>query len=78
MLIVLSDGETPQFKLDIRNEPIQEEDVDAKAALNNVANTLRAVSISTCHNLFHADTCSASTAGSSNEEVWTNEGAEGR
>ncbi|KAI9683383.1 MAG: hypothetical protein M1829_005455 [Trizodia sp. TS-e1964] len=32
----------PQFKLDIRNDPIQEEDGDADAALANVANTLRA------------------------------------
>jgi hypothetical protein len=29
------------FKLDIRNEPIQEQDADAQAALSNVANTLR-------------------------------------
>jgi hypothetical protein len=33
----------PQFKLDIRNAPIQEEDGDADAALANMANTLRAV-----------------------------------
>lgn len=33
---------TPQFKLDIRNAPIQEEDGDADAALANMANTLRA------------------------------------
>ncbi|KAF2257762.1 hypothetical protein CC78DRAFT_598595 [Lojkania enalia] len=32
----------PQFKLDIRNAPIQEEDGDADAALANMANTLRA------------------------------------
>ncbi|MCJ1461765.1 hypothetical protein MMC07_000364 [Pseudocyphellaria aurata] len=32
----------PQFKLDIRNEPIHEEDGDARSALSNVANTLRA------------------------------------
>ncbi|MCJ1260817.1 hypothetical protein MMC22_000680 [Lobaria immixta] len=32
----------PQFKLDIRNEPIHEEDLDAQSALSNVANTLRA------------------------------------
>ncbi|KAI9783938.1 MAG: hypothetical protein M1839_002883 [Geoglossum umbratile] len=31
----------PQFKLDIRNDPIQEEDGDANEALANVANTLR-------------------------------------
>lgn len=29
------------FKLDIRKEPIQEQDADAQAALSNVANTLR-------------------------------------
>ncbi|KAF2478175.1 uncharacterized protein BDR25DRAFT_338818 [Lindgomyces ingoldianus] len=32
----------PQFKLDIRNAPIQEEDGDPDAALANMANTLRA------------------------------------
>ncbi|KAF2101976.1 hypothetical protein NA57DRAFT_34067 [Rhizodiscina lignyota] len=32
----------PQFKLDIRSSPIQEEDSDAKTAFDNVANTLRA------------------------------------
>ncbi|KAH0558508.1 hypothetical protein GP486_004835 [Trichoglossum hirsutum] len=31
----------PQFKLDIRNDPIQEEDGDANEALAHVANTLR-------------------------------------
>lgn len=35
------DNDQPQFKLDIRNEPIQEQDADAQAALSNVANTLR-------------------------------------
>lgn len=34
----------PQFKLDIRKEPIVEKDSDAQTALSNVANTLRAVS----------------------------------
>lgn len=38
----------PQFKLDIRNAPIQEEEGDVDAALANVANTLRAVSRSLC------------------------------
>jgi hypothetical protein len=33
--------EQPQFKLDIRKEPIPEQDADAQAALSNVANTLR-------------------------------------
>ncbi|OCK78258.1 hypothetical protein K432DRAFT_332433 [Lepidopterella palustris CBS 459.81] len=33
---------TPQFKVDIRNAPIQEEDGDAETVLANVANTLRA------------------------------------
>ncbi|KAI9801438.1 MAG: hypothetical protein M1833_002670 [Piccolia ochrophora] len=32
----------PQFKLDIRNAPIQEEDRDAATAMTNVANALRA------------------------------------
>jgi hypothetical protein len=36
---------TPQFKLDIRNEPIQEEDGDAYEAIAHVANTLRLVSL---------------------------------
>ncbi len=36
-----SEGDQPQFKLDIRNEPIPEQDADAQAALSNVANTLR-------------------------------------
>jgi hypothetical protein len=35
------EAEQQQFKLDIRNEPIREEDADAQAALSNVANTLR-------------------------------------
>lgn len=39
-----SDTANSQFKLDIRNEPIHEEDSDAQTALSNVANTLRAVS----------------------------------
>jgi len=37
------DASSPQFKLDIRNAPIQEEDGGAEAALANVASTLRAV-----------------------------------
>ncbi|CZT10313.1 hypothetical protein WAI453_009389 [Rhynchosporium graminicola] len=39
------EGEQPQFKLDIRNEPIPEQDADAQAALSNVANTLRSSTI---------------------------------
>ncbi|EDU41337.1 fes CIP4y domain-containing protein [Pyrenophora tritici-repentis] len=35
-------GSQPQFKLDIRNAPIQEEDGDADAATANLVNTLRA------------------------------------
>jgi hypothetical protein len=38
---------TPQFKLDIRNAPIQEEEGDPNAAMADMANTLRAVS--QCH-----------------------------
>jgi hypothetical protein len=34
----------PQFKLDIKNAPIQEEEGDVNAALADMANTLRAVS----------------------------------
>ncbi|KAF2455241.1 Muniscin C-terminal mu homology domain-containing protein [Lineolata rhizophorae] len=37
-----SEAPAPQFKVDIRNAPIQEEDGDAETALANVANTLRA------------------------------------
>jgi hypothetical protein len=33
----------PQFKLDIKNAPIQEEDGDPNAAMADMANTLRAV-----------------------------------
>ncbi|KAH7091153.1 Muniscin C-terminal mu homology domain-containing protein [Paraphoma chrysanthemicola] len=36
---------TPQFKLDIRNAPIQEEDGDADAAMANMVNTLRAQAV---------------------------------
>ena len=39
----------PQFKLDIRKEPIKEEDDKAQSALSNVANTLRAVSPQNTH-----------------------------
>ncbi|KAH7313014.1 Muniscin C-terminal mu homology domain-containing protein [Rhexocercosporidium sp. MPI-PUGE-AT-0058] len=35
------EGEQPQFKLDIRKDPIPEQDADAQAALSSVANTLR-------------------------------------
>jgi hypothetical protein len=35
------DAAQSQFKLDIKKEPIQEQDADAQAALSNVANTLR-------------------------------------
>lgn len=35
------DADAPQFKLDIRKDPIPEQDADARAALSNVANTLR-------------------------------------
>lgn len=45
MLTINRESE-PHFKLDIRSEPIQEEDSDAQSALSNVANTLRAVSTS--------------------------------
>jgi F-BAR domain only protein len=43
----INEGEQPQFKLDIKNEPIREEDADAQAALSNVANTLRSSSLAT-------------------------------
>ncbi|KUJ16982.1 uncharacterized protein LY89DRAFT_646059 [Mollisia scopiformis] len=41
------ENDQPQFKLDIRKEPIPEQDADAQAALSNVANTLRSASIQT-------------------------------
>ena len=41
-----TENDQPQFKLDIRNEPIQEQDADAQAALSNVANTLRSSALS--------------------------------
>ena len=45
-------SQQPQFKLDIRNDPIQEEDGDAETALAHVANTLRAVSANLVHFLY--------------------------
>jgi hypothetical protein len=42
-----SETDQPQFKLDIKNEPIREEDADAQAALSNVANTLRSSTLTT-------------------------------
>lgn len=41
------ENDQPQFKLDIRNEPIPEQDADAQAALSNVANTLRSAQMQT-------------------------------
>ncbi|KAG9228495.1 Muniscin C-terminal mu homology domain-containing protein [Amylocarpus encephaloides] len=41
------EGEQPQFKLDIRPDPIMEQDDDAQAALSNVANTLRSSQLAT-------------------------------
>ncbi|KAL8691347.1 MAG: hypothetical protein Q9218_003415, partial [Villophora microphyllina] len=37
-----SEPDQPQFKLDIRSEPIHEEGLDAQSALSTMANTLRA------------------------------------
>lgn len=39
----------PQFKLDIKNAPIQEEEGDVNAAMADMANTLRAVRSTTDH-----------------------------
>ncbi|KAH8804700.1 Muniscin C-terminal mu homology domain-containing protein [Xylogone sp. PMI_703] len=39
------ESEQPSFRLDIKKEPILEHDDDARAALSNVANTLRSSSI---------------------------------
>ena len=41
------ENEQQQFKLDIRKEPIPEQDADAQAALSNVANTLRSSHLAT-------------------------------
>ncbi|KAF4636571.1 hypothetical protein G7Y89_g1512 [Cudoniella acicularis] len=41
------ESEQPQFKLDIRKDPIVEQDADAEAALSNVANTLRSSQLTT-------------------------------
>ena len=42
-----NEADQPQFKLDIKNEPIREEDADAQAARSNVANTLRSSTLPT-------------------------------
>ena len=42
---VPSDAESPAIKLDIRDEPIQEEDGDVQSALSSVASKLRAVGL---------------------------------
>jgi hypothetical protein len=41
------ENDQQQFKLDIRKEPIPEQDADAQAALSNVANTLRSSHLAT-------------------------------
>jgi hypothetical protein len=41
------ESEQQQFKLDIRKDPIPEQDADAQAALSNVANTLRSSQMAT-------------------------------
>ncbi|CCU74278.1 BAR superfamily protein [Blumeria hordei DH14] len=43
----IAQSEQPQFKLNIRKDPILEQDSDAEAALSNVTNTLRSAQIST-------------------------------
>lgn len=48
----------PQFKLDIKNAPIQEEEGDVNAALADMANTLRAVSLLFDHGHQHLTVCS--------------------
>ena len=40
-----AESDSAHFKLDIRSEPIREEDGAAQTALSNVANTLRAVRV---------------------------------
>jgi hypothetical protein len=41
------ENDQQQFKLDIRKDPIPEQDADAQAALSNVANTLRSSQMAT-------------------------------
>ena len=50
-----SEMDGPQFKLDIRNQPIQEEDSDAAKALSDTANILRAVRCYRSPSLSHTD-----------------------
>jgi hypothetical protein len=45
-LEAVQQADQQQFKVDIKNEPIPEQDADAEAALSNVANTLRSQSMS--------------------------------
>ena len=42
-MLVDRESDQPQFKLDIRKDPIKEEDSEAQKALSDMANTLRAV-----------------------------------
>jgi F-BAR domain only protein len=42
-----NEADQPQFKVDIKKEPIREEDADTQAALSNVANTLRSSTLTT-------------------------------
>lgn len=44
---IAQETEQPQFKLDIKKEPIPEQDADAQAALSSVANTLRSSQLAT-------------------------------
>ncbi len=46
---IISDPDAPQFKLDIRDEPIREEG-DVQSVMSNVANTLRLVRITSTNN----------------------------
>lgn len=60
-----SDSEQSGLKLNIRNEPIREEDPDAQSAFSSVANTLRAVRILlSMVSLHYAHLISASATGS--------------
>lgn len=78
MLTINRESE-PHFKLDIRSEPIQEEDSDAQSALSNVANTLRAVSIFYLQiPRFSAHTHAASTAGGYATQAYCESGTERR
>ena len=73
-----SDNPPPQFKLDIRNAPIQEEEGDADAALANMANTLRAVRKPYCWTCRIRELTFPTASRTTCETIGNAEGPEGR